>query len=205
MACFTCPPEGLSYLCDRDKKLANLIQQVGPLSRPLQEDLFSALIHAIVGQQISTKAQATVWQRLADKLGQITPSAIAAQSREGLQSIGLSFRKVDYIKAAAHAVLSGTLDISALPALSDQEVIDALVKLPGIGVWTAEMLLLFSLGRIDVLSYGDLGIKKGIMRLYHHKDLPLSRFQRYQKRYSPYGSVASLYLWHIAGQEDFNL
>ena len=129
-----------------------------------------------------------------------SPAAISALPAEDIQKCGMSLRKAGYLKTAADAVISGELNLADLPNMSDDEAIATLVKLPGIGVWTAEMLLIFSLQRPDVISFGDLGIKRGLGVLYGHKEIPCERFERYRRRYSPHGSIASLYLWHLAGE-----
>ena len=99
----------------------------------------------------------------------------------------------------AERVANGGFDLAALEKMSDEEVISSLSSLKGVGVWTAEMLLIFTLRRTDVLSFGDLGIQRGLRMLYRHKEIDRKRFERYKKRYSPYASTASLYLWAIAG------
>lgn len=135
---------------------------------------------------------------LRNSRGKVTPDLVCGTDIRDIQKCGMSMRKAGYIKAAAQAVHSGALDLAALRQMPDDEVIKHLSALPGIGVWTAEMLLIFSLGRKDVLSFGDLAIRRGICRLYGHKELSRERFERYRKRYSPYGSIASLYLWEIS-------
>ncbi len=186
------------HLCRRDKKLGAAIETIGPIARPLTPDLFSALMLSVVGQQISNKAAATVGRRLVERVGALTPERIAAASTDELQSCGLSFRKVAYLQGIAEAVRNGRFDIESLPGLPDDEVTKRLVALPGVGVWTAEMLMIFSMARPDVVSWGDLAIRRGMMRLYGKKELTKESFLRYRKRYHPYGSVASLYLWEIA-------
>ncbi|MFA7124559.1 MAG: DNA-3-methyladenine glycosylase 2 family protein, partial [Sphaerochaetaceae bacterium] len=116
-----------------------------------------------------------------------------------LQSAGLSFRKVSYMKRTAQAIKDEIIDINRFPMMSDADIISELVKLPGIGVWTAEMLLIFSLGRQDVVSFNDFGIRKGMMKLYELFDLSKEQFMVYRKRYAPFGTAASLFLWEIAG------
>lgn len=191
----------IDYLKKKDKKLAEAINRIGMIEREVTPDLFTALISSIVAQQISSKAADTVWNRLVSKLGSITPEIICNTSAEEIQQCGLTMKKAGYIKGIAEAVINGELKIEELDKLSNEEVIKCLSALNGIGVWTAEMLMIFSMQRADVLSYGDLAIRRGIMMLYHHKTLDKERFERYRKRYSPYGSVASLYLWAIsAGQ-----
>ena len=189
----------INHLKKKDKKLGNAIDKIGFIQREINPDLFSSLVNSIVGQQISSKAHHTIWERMVKGLGEITPTTLLNCSEEDLQSYGISFRKVYYIQGVAKRVFDGELDIEALKNKNDEEVCRELVKIPGVGVWTAEMLMLFSMERPNILSYGDLAILKGLMILYGHKDISKERFERYRKRYSPYGSVASLYLWAIAG------
>ena len=188
--------DGLSR---RDKRLAEAMERIGPVRREVRPDLFDALMHSIVGQQIATKAQQTVWARLEHALGRVTPETINAAEAGALQSVGLSFRKVGYMKAAAGKFLRGELDAATLRGMDDAALCAALCALEGVGLWTAEMLMLFSLQRPDVLSFGDLAIHRGLRMLYRHRDVGRERFEVYRRRYSPYGSVASLYLWAIAG------
>ena len=104
-----------------------------------------------------------------------------------------------YIRGAAEKVSDGSIDIGALHSKSDKEVCKELVKIKGVGIWTAEMLMLFSMQRPDILSFGDLAILRGMRMLYHHRKITHELFQKYRRRYSPHSSVASLYLWAIAG------
>lgn len=191
--------EEIEYLKSRDAVLAEAIDAIGPIQREVHTDLFRALINSIVGQQISTKAQVTIWNRLNEVLNEITPETIVASPDELIQSCGLSFRKVEYMKNAAEKVVNGELDLEALHDKSDEEVCAELSSLKGIGVWTAEMLMTFSMQRKNVISYGDLAIIRGLRMLYHHRKITPQLFAKYRRRYSPYASVASLYLWAIAG------
>lgn len=117
-----------------------------------------------------------------------------------MRQCGISQRKISYIKAAAHAILSGELVPDALRTMDDESVIRQLVQLPGIGRWSAEMTLIFTLGREDVLSYGDFGIRRGIMRLHQLEALSKADFMHFRELYSPYGTIASFYLWEIAAR-----
>lgn len=191
--------EEVAYLAARDPKLAEVMAIVGHVYREVTPDLFAALANCIVGQQISTKAQVTIWNRMLDLLGEVTPEAVAACCDEELQRVGISFRKTGYIKGAAERVLSGELDLEALRDASDDEVCRALSALPGIGVWTAEMLMTFSMQRPNILSWGDLAIQRGLRMVHHHRRITPELFAKYRRRYAPYGSVASLYLWAVAG------
>ncbi|WP_145586537.1 DNA-3-methyladenine glycosylase family protein [Yersinia kristensenii] len=191
----------INHLKQRDKKMAVAIERIGMIARPLSPDLFAALIRNIVDQQISVKAALTVNARLLALLGSVTPLTVAAISIEAIQGCGMTMRKAGYIKGAADAALSGSLDLSAISQLPDNEVISQLSNLNGVGIWTAEMLLISSLSRPDILSWGDLAIRRGMMNLYRHKTLPRERFERYRRRYTPYGTTASLYLWALSHEE----
>ena len=189
----------INYLRRKDKKMAAVIEQIGHIERAVDNDLFSALVHHIIGQQISTKAQQTIWQRMQCDMGEVTPETILAAGAERLKAYGISLRKVEYIIDFARKIVHGEFDIDAVAKLSDDEAIAALTSLRGVGVWTAEMILLFCLERPDVFSFGDLAILRGLRMLYHHRQIDRQRFLRYRRRFSPYCSVASLYLWAVAG------
>lgn len=188
-----------AYLKKKDKRMAEVIDKVGMVKRRVIPDLFAALVHSIVGQQISTKAHETIWEKMTGALGKVTPEKILCLSRKELQSFGITFKKADYIRSAAQKVVSGEFDIHALHAMSDSEVCAKLSELDGIGIWSAEMLMLFSMQRPNVLSYGDLAIQRGLRMVYHHRKIDRKLFEKYRKRFSPYCSVASLYLWAVAG------
>ena len=191
--------DAVEHLKARDAKLAAAIDAVGHVQREMEEgDLFNGVVHHIVGQQISSAALATVWGRMKANLGEVTPAAVNAASVDELQSCGITFKKAEYIKGFAAKVESGAFDIDAVAHMDDAEAIAALSSLDGIGTWTAEMLLLFNLGRPDILSFGDLGIHRGMRMVYHHRKVTRPMFEKYRRRYSPYGSVASLYLWAIS-------
>lgn len=189
----------INYLKRKDKKLAWVIEQIGHIERKLDANLFAAVVRHIVGQQISSKAQATVWERLEARLKDVTPLAVHDMSAQELQAVGMSLRKAEYIKDFASKIVSSEFALQAVEQLSDEEAIAALSSLKGIGRWTAEMILLFCLQRPDILSFDDLAIQRGLRMLYHHRKITRELFNKYQKRYSPYGSTAAIYLWAIAG------
>lgn len=189
----------ISYLKSRDAKLADVIDRLGFVEREIDTDLFSAVVHHIIGQQISTKAQATIWQRMQDALGQVNAETILSAGVSNLQALGISFRKAEYITDFARKVHTGEFDIEAVSQMSDADAISALSSLKGIGVWTAEMILLFCMQRPDIFSYDDLAIQRGLRMVYHHRRIDRKLFEKYRRRFSPYCSVASLYLWAVSG------
>lgn len=188
----------IDYLKKRDKVLGKAIDRIGMIKREIILDPFQGLISSIVSQQISTKAAITVSERLLELVGGINPESIANAELEMIQKCGMSNRKALYIKGVGEAAVSKTVDFHRLHLLSDEEVIKSLTSLYGVGVWTAEMIMIFSLQRPDILSFKDLGIRRGIMNLYGLEELTNKDFEIYKERYSPYGSVASLYLWEIS-------
>ena len=196
---FTYGEAELEYLRKKDKRLCTVIDHIGPIKRAVDPDLFSSVIHHIIGQQISTKAQATIWQRMQDALGEVNAETIRAARVPKLQSIGMTFRKAEYITDFAEKVHSGSFDLNAVWHMSDEAAIRELSSLKGIGVWTAEMILLFCMQRLDIFSYDDLAIQRGLRMVYHHRRIDRRLFEKYRRRFHPYCSVASLYLWAVAG------
>lgn len=191
--------EEIEYLKSKDKILGGVIEKIGHIERVTDTDLFSSVVHHIIGQQISTKAQETIWQRLKDELGEVNAENIYKTDISRLQSLGMSFRKAEYIKDFADKVHSGNFNLQDISEMSDEEAIKALASLKGIGVWTAEMILLFCLQRPDIFSFDDLAIQIGLRMVYHHRKIDRKLFEKYRRRFSPYCSVASLYLWAVSG------
>jgi 3-methyladenine DNA glycosylase/8-oxoguanine DNA glycosylase len=189
----------IDHLKRRDKKLAAAIEVIGVIKREIRPDPFAALVMSVVAQQISNKAANAIRGRPHTLLEEITPDRIAGVDSSQMQRCGLSARKIEYIKGIADAAMRGEIDFSRLHQMADKDIIDQLSSFRGIGVWTVEILLLFSLCRPDIVSWGDQVIRRGMMNLYGLKKLTKKQFERYCKRYSPYGSVASLYLWALSG------
>ena len=189
----------IEYLKNVDSALGAVIDEIGPTERKVIPDLFTALVNSIIGQQISSKAMDTVWGRFKNQYPDITPKALNNAPVEEIQQCGMSMRKANYIKQAAAAIVDGELDIDELYTLTDEEVVKKLTALNGVGIWTAEMILIFSMQRSNIMSWGDLAIHRGLRMLHRHRKIDKKLFQKYKRRYSPYASVASLYLWEIAG------
>ncbi|MGN0866461.1 MAG: DNA-3-methyladenine glycosylase family protein [Oligosphaeraceae bacterium] len=189
----------IRHLQARDPRLGEIMERLGPLRRTVDRDLYSAILHQILAQQISNKALATVWRRLEETFGAPTPRALAAVDLPQLQALGMSRQKGETIRRVTDKFLSGEWTPEALARCTDQEAIARFSSLKGIGVWTAEMILLFGLRRPDILSYRDLGIQRGMRMVYRHPVLTPALFQRHRRRLSPYASVASLYFWAVAG------
>ena len=178
---------------------AEVIGKIGHIRWTVEPDLFSAIVQNIVSQQISGSAAASILARIEAALVEITPKTVAKTDMQTFRACGVSMRKTEYIKEFAAKVVSGELDLAAVAKMPDAEVIAALSSLRGIGIWTAEILLLFTLQRPDILSYGDLGIHRGMRMVYRHRKITKKLFAKYRCRLSPCGSVASLYFWMVAG------
>ena len=189
----------VEYLKAKDERLRKVIEKIGHVDREVDTDLFSSVVHHIIGQQISTKAQATIWARMKAQFGEVNAESISAADIDTLQSFGMTFRKAEYIKDFAEKVKTREFALQEISQLPDNEAIKALASLKGIGVWTAEMILLFCLQRPDIFSFDDLAIQRGLRMVYHHRKIDRKLFEKYRRRFSPYCSVASLYLWAVAG------
>lgn len=185
-------------LKNADPILGAAMDKLGRVERPANPDLFQALSQAVVGQLISVKAAQSIWERMLRRFGRIDPAVIAAESPEELRACGLTEKKAASIHRIASSIRTGEFNLNELVQLPDAKVVRRLTALPGIGVWTAEMVLLHAMQRPDVVSWGDVAIRRGMMKLYGLDGLSKQQFDEYRRRYSPYGSVASIYLWEIS-------
>ncbi|BFH68586.1 MAG: DNA-3-methyladenine glycosylase 2 family protein [Paenibacillus dendritiformis] len=188
----------INYLRSADAALGAAMARLGRVERVIIPDPFAALVHAIVGQLVSVKAANTVWERMQDRLGEISPRNLAAQPVERIQGCGMPLTKAERIREIARMAATGAFDLQELRRLPDAEAAARLMTLPGVGKWTAEMLLLHALERPDIVSWGDIAIRRGMMALYGLDAITKAQFDRYRQAYSPYGSVASIYLWVLA-------
>lgn len=164
-------------------------------------DVFGDLVHAITNQQLSGKAAATIYGRVKEKCGKggITPKNILKLTGVQLRTCGLSEAKVRAVKNVAEAVRDKKLDLKNIHLEEDGKVIETLTSVKGIGPWTAEMILMFSLGRVDIFSKGDLGLRKGIMHLYGLKKMPTDKqMDTLAKMWAPYRTYAARVLWRVA-------
>lgn len=187
--------EEIEYLTKKDPVLGNYIAEVGFLKREVNEDVYSSLIESIIGQQISTKAANTIRKRVLTLVGDITPTNIKKANQEDLLACGLSMRKYEYIIGITNAFLEDVELYENLNLKSNEEIIEILTKLRGIGIWTVEMLLIHTFLRKDIISFSDLAIKRGLMKLHDLDKLTKEDKSYYKNLYSPYATVASIYLW----------
>ena len=187
----SCVAEGAVWLADRDTRFAKALGLVGPLPLRLRSDGFAALVSAICGQQVSVASATAIFGRLTDA-GMVTPEAVQAVTPEDLRALGLSRPKARYV----HALAAAELDYAALRGAPTETVIETLVAMPGIGIWTAEIYAMFSLGRADVFAPGDLALKEGARLLFALPERPSDKTLRAMAQdWSPWRSVAARLLW----------
>jgi DNA-3-methyladenine glycosylase II len=188
-------------LMRRDPVLAPIIKKYGAcgIKTGRESDVFCGLVEAIVSQQLSTRAAATIYARLRALLpdgGTPTPEALSQLSDESLRGVGLSRQKLGYMRDLSRRMLDGSINIAGLQGMTDDEIVEELTKIKGIGRWTVEMLLIFRLTRPDVFPAGDLGIVKAVQKAYNLRKTPdVKRLHAIAERWRPYRSVASWYLW----------
>ncbi|OGU56402.1 MAG: hypothetical protein A2V66_06175 [Ignavibacteria bacterium RBG_13_36_8] len=188
-----------NYLFTNDNVMSRIIKKFGKCNLRPRRQYFNALLKAIVGHQISTAAANAINCRLMNKFNnKPEPKDILFTQEDELKALGLSKAKIRYIKDLSQKILDGEINLKRLSLKDDNEIINELTKVNGIGIWTAHMFLIFTLGRLNVLPYSDLGIKKAIMLNYKLKKLPNSQDVirlAEKKNWHPYNSVAALYLW----------
>lgn len=193
------------YLIQADPILAQVIRRVREPVWKLETDYFRSLVEAIISQQLSGKAADTIigrFEKLFKKLP-FTPKDILKLDKEQIRGVGISYGKVSYIQDVAEKALDQTLNFEKLLTLPDEDVIKHLIQVKGIGRWTAEMFLMFSLGREDVFSYGDQGIKNAMQKLYKLKKPPTPKqAEKISAKWKPYRSWACRYLWRSLELEE---
>ena len=187
----------IPHLRGGDPKLGAVIDAAGPCTLRLRRDRFEMLANSILSQQISTAAARTIKARLVERAGgKLAAGPLLALSDEEFRACGVSIQKAGYLRDLSSRVASGSLPMDRLGRLSDEEVIERLTVVKGVGRWTAQMFLIFSLGRPDVLAHDDLGIKNAIRKLYGFEALPTrAEMDVVAVPWRPYTSVASWYLW----------
>ena len=190
-------PAGLHQLIDQCTHMRRAYETAGaPLART-REDGFQSLLRTIVDQQVSTHAGAAIWRKLGTVLGDVTPESVLAADEDTLRSGGLSRAKARYGKALADEIVSGRLDLIALRKASDADVMEQLTAVKGIGRWTAEIYLMFALGRPDVFPVGDLALLVAAGRLLGLEERPSQKeMEEIAETWRPWRSTAALMLWH---------
>jgi DNA-3-methyladenine glycosylase II len=182
----------------KDPVLGPIVKRIGPYRITFHEPTFGALVGSIVSQQLSTKVARVIFGRLLAAMpgSNLTPESILKLRPAKMRTLGLSARKVEYIRDIARHTRSGSLDFDALPTMNDEAVIECLTKVKGVGVWTAHMFLMFALQRPNILAVGDLGVRNAVKKAYGLDHLPNSEeIEELAAGWHPYCSAACWYLW----------
>ena len=185
------------HLCSKDKRLAKLIEMTGEIEYHIQPDSFSRLIYSVINQMLSNKVAHVIGSRVVNLCnGSLTPGNLLKLDREQLRRTGLSYTKADNILGIAKAVTDGSIDFSKIPDMTDDEVIQELTCLRGIGTWSAKMFLIFTLNRADVLPYEDTAFLQTYAWLYKTDDLRKASIIKKCKKWKPYSSIAARYFYY---------
>lgn len=187
----------VGHISERDSKLADLMMSIGKKKFYTPDNYYLALIRSIIGQQVSTKAAQSIYQKLLDGFGgQLNPETIHEKKTEELRPFGLSQQKASYLLDLSAHFVRDHERFYHLDSLEDVDVIQSLTEIKGIGNWTAQMFLMFTLGRQDVFAPDDLGLKNAMIRLYGWRKAPnKQKLLKYSEKWKPYRSYASRYLW----------
>ena len=189
-------PDATAHLARRDKVLRKLIAAYPAADLASRGDAFQTLARSIVGQQISVKAAQSIWGRFAALAGEVKPANVVGLSDESLRGVGFSGQKVSYVKDLARRFHAGEVKPRRWSRMDDEAIIEELVEVKGIGRWTVEMFLIFHMRRPDVLPVDDLGLRRAMERAYNKGEvLTRDQMRAIGKRWSPYSSVATWYLW----------
>jgi DNA-3-methyladenine glycosylase II len=189
-----------THLMRKDDVLKQLIKATGPCTLRSETDHFAILTRSIISQQISTKAALAIGNRLLASVKRFRPKNILAATDESMRAAGLSMSKVLSLRDLAAKCADGTINLKKLPTMADADIIEALVKVRGIGPWTADMFLIFSLGRLDILPLGDYGLRAGLQRHYALDALPnKAAMIEMTAAWQPYRSIGTWYIWRSFG------
>ena len=191
---------GLDFL-KKDKKMQVLIEKFGRPDFNQGQDYFQSLLRSIVFQQLSGKAAKTIYERfvnLIPKTSNLCPNEVLKLDKDKIRKAGLSFRKIDYVRNLADYFENNSLHKRDVERMTDEEISKELIQIKGIGQWTVDMFLMFTLNRADILPYRDLGIQKGIMKILNMKNLPSKKeMEICSKKWRPYRTIACWYLWRM--------
>lgn len=198
----TVSEKAMNELIQKDPILGSFIRKMGPLSRTGIEDPYLACLDCIISQQVSTKAAQSISDRFFSAFEKGDPQKILDASIDEIRACGMSHSKSSYLKNIAQAKIDGSVPFDDLFKYSSEEISDFLLPIKGVGRWTVEMLLIFTLEKEDILSYGDLAILRGMMRIYHKKEITPAFFNKIKKRLSPHLSAASFYFWRASIEKE---
>ncbi|MBN2268447.1 MAG: hypothetical protein V3569_03620 [Acholeplasmataceae bacterium] len=185
-------------LIENDPKLKHLFDQVKSVTVKIDDDYYQSLLFTILSQQLSSKVATVIINRFINYYeGNPLPEKIIMTEDEALRKIGLSYQKISYVKSLSQHLLDKTVDFNQIEVMTNQEIKDMLIKVKGIGPWSIDMFLMFSLGREDVFSSLDLGLRNAVKKLYQNENLSQKEIEEMSLKWKPYRSIVSHYLWHM--------
>ena len=192
-------------LLKKDKKMNDLINKFGRPDFSQREDYFQSLLRSIVFQQLSGKAAQTIYERLVNLIpntSNLCPNEVLKLDKDEMRKAGLSFQKIDYVRNMANYFENNSFYKKDVERMTDEEISKELIQIKGIGQWTVDMFLMFTLNRPDIFPYKDLGIQKGIMKILNMKNLPSKKeMENCSRKWRPYRTIACWYLWRIADEK----
>jgi len=182
----------------KDPRFIEIVDKAGNIELEVEDNYFMSLVFSIISQQLSGKVARVISNRVIEHFNhEIYPEVILKEEDDNLRGLGLSYPKIKYLKSLASCVINKEIEFDKIDDMSNQEVIEMLIKVKGIGVWTAQMFLIFSMARMDVFASLDLGLRNGVKKLYQKNDLSIVQIEEISKMWSPYRTIASLYLWKM--------
>lgn len=193
----------IQYIKSKSDVMNALIERYGHLDMGHLSDVYESLVIHIISQMLANNVASAIIDCLVNKVHDITPESVSKLSIDEFRECGIARKKGEYILELSKSVISGKYDFSLLEQMADKEVIEYLTQIKGVGIWTAEMIAEFTLGRLDIFSYSDIALQNGIKKAHNFKTLSQKRFEALRKKYSPYCSVASLYYYVCNDDKDF--
>lgn len=185
----------MQYISDKHPVMKMLVEHYGKLQMGKIKDIYTSLVLHIISQMLANSVSEALIKRFLDLVGEITPENVLRVGKEAIRECGISLKKAEYILNLSNSVVEEEYDFSRLESMGDDEAVKYLMQIKGVGKWTAEMIVEFTMGRLNIFSYDDVALQNGIKKAHGFKTLSKIRFERLRKLYAPYCSVASVYYY----------
>lgn len=185
----------MQYISDKHPVMKTLVEHYGKLQMGKVKDIYTSLVLHIISQMLANSVSEILIKRFLNLVGEITPENVIRVGEEAIRECGISLKKAEYILELSHSIVEKVYDFSGLESMSDDETVKYLMQIKGVGKWTAEMIVEFTMGRLNIFSYDDVALQNGIKKAHGFKTLSKMRFERLRKLYAPYCSVASVYYY----------
>lgn len=185
----------MQYISDKHPVMKTLVEHYGKLQMGKVKDIYTSLVLHIISQMLANSVSEILIKRFLNLVGEITPENVIRVGKEAIRECGISLKKAEYILELSHSIVEKVYDFSGLESMSDDETVKYLMQIKGVGKWTAEMIVEFTMGRLNIFSYDDVALQNGIKKAHGFKTLSKMRFEQLRKLYAPYCSVASVYYY----------